>query len=131
MPEHSAVRRMMEILRSESPKRKRVYVLIGNEPMEMCFERALHVIEWGGEPYCQPVMPLDALSRDAYTVRYDWTVQRLKHFARFFNRFLWKYTTLAGYRCRDLAPFVGIKFAETRLINFQEGNSVDYTEQPA
>jgi hypothetical protein len=115
LPRHRAVEQTLRILAAEPQKRKRVYVLIGNEPMESCFERATRVLEWGAEPHCQAVMPLDVLEKDAFTIRYDWTVPRLKHFARYFNRFLWKYTTLADYRCGDLAPFQDFKFAQYRL----------------
>lgn len=105
------VERMMAILKDENPKRKRVYVLIGNEPIASCYERATKVLEWGGEPYCQPVMPLNALSRDDLIVRYDWTWQRLKDFTRYFNRFLWKYAPLAEYsnRKHEPPPFAGVK----------------------
>ena len=96
--EEPQVRRMMEILRDEAPRRKQVYVLLGNEPTEQCLYRAQKVIEWGGEPYCQPMMPLNALSRDHLTVRYDWTVQKLKSVARYFNRHLWRKLSLADYR---------------------------------
>lgn len=115
LPRHRAVQQALGILRDEPRKKKRIYVLIGNEPMESCFERATKVLEWGGEPHCQAVMPLDALNKDDFTIRYDWTISRLKHFARYFNRFLWKYTTLSDYRCGDLAPFDDLSFAKYRL----------------
>lgn len=102
------VRRMMEILKDVSPRKKRVYVLIGNEPFSACYERAQKVIEWGGEPYCQPLMPLNALSRDTLTIRYDWTVQRLKDFARYYNRpALWRTISLREYsnRAGETPPF--------------------------
>jgi hypothetical protein len=95
------VRRMMEILRGVSPRKKQVYVLIGNEPIAACYERAQKVIEWGGEPYCQPVMPLNALSRQQIMVRHDWTHQRLRDFARFFNRHLWRSLDLRDYSDRN------------------------------
>lgn len=103
-PEEPQVKRMMEILKAESPKRKQVYVLLGNEPMAACLERASKVIEWGGEPYCQPMMPLNALSRSDLTVRYDWTWQKLKDVARFFNRHLWRSIPLAEYKPRKNEP---------------------------
>lgn len=111
LAERSAIRRMMELLKDESPKKKRVYVLIGNESMESCLQRAKEVIEWGGEPYCQPVLPLDALDRRSFIIRYDWNEERLVHFARYFNRFLWKYTTLAEYKCGTLQPFQEMELA--------------------
>jgi hypothetical protein len=57
MQELEDVRRMMQILKEEPMRRKRVYVLVGNEPIEACYERAMKVIEWGGEPHCQFVLP--------------------------------------------------------------------------
>src|SRR3989304_6263671 len=45
--EEPQVKRMMTILKGESPKKKQVYVLIGNEPIAACHERAQKVIEWG------------------------------------------------------------------------------------
>lgn len=105
--EEPQVKRMMEILASESPKRKQVYVLIGNEPIAACQERAQKVIEWGGEPYVQPLMPLNALSRDHLKVGYDWTFQKLKDFQRYYNRHLWRYMKLSEYNNRkgERPPF--------------------------
>lgn len=105
LPERSAVKRVMEILKSESSKRKRVYVMIGNEPFDFCLQRATEVIEWGGEPYCQPYLLKTATERHDYVLRHDWTHDRLTHFARYFNRFLWKYTPLEEYRCGKKYPF--------------------------
>lgn len=42
------VRRMMGILAGERPRRKRVYVLIGNEPIAACYERVRRVLACGG-----------------------------------------------------------------------------------
>lgn len=105
LPERSAVKRMMHILRDEPPKKKRVYVMIGNEPFDACLQRANEVREWGGEPYCQPFLSKMALSRKDYELRYDWTPDKLTHFARYFNRFLWKYTPMSEYRCGTKQPF--------------------------
>jgi hypothetical protein len=98
------VKRVMTVLAGEAPRRKQVYVLIGNEPLVSCYERACKVIEWGGEPYCQPVMPLNALSRDQLMVRHDWTFQLLRDFARFFNRHLWRSLALRDYLPRQTEP---------------------------
>lgn len=108
--EGEEVRRMMNILRGVSPRRKQVYVLIGNESIAACYERALRVIEWGGEPYCQPVMPLNALSRREVMVRHDWTPQLLRDFARYFNRRLWRSLPLSEYSDRrgEAPPFAGL-----------------------
>lgn len=95
--ERPQVERMMQILRDESPKRKQVYVLIGNEPIEACYERARLVIEWGGEPYCQALMPLNALSRDHLTVRHDWTADKLRDMQRYYNRHIWRSVPINEY----------------------------------
>ena len=94
--ERDDVERVMRMLKAESPKRKRVYVLIGNEPQEACIARLREVISWGGEPHVQPYMKLNALERKPYP-RFDWTHQRLIDVARWANRRLWRYTNLAGY----------------------------------
>lgn len=109
MRELEDVRRMMAILKDEKSKRKRVYVLIGNEPIEACYERALKVLEWGGEPYCQPLLPLNYLG-GPIRARHDWTEQLLRDFARYFNRFLWKYVPLSEYSNRkgETPPFARI-----------------------
>jgi len=110
LDEEKWVRPMMSVLGMESPKRKQVYCLIGNEPFEQCYYRFRQIIAWGGEPYCQPVMPLDALSRDDITVAHDWTKQRLKDFARFANRHLWRSMKLSEYlpRLGESRPFAAL-----------------------
>ncbi len=105
LPERASVKRMMSILKDESRSRKRVYVLIGNEPFETCLQRANEVVEWGGEPYCQPYLLKTATDRNEYVVKYDWTHDKLTHFTRYFNRFLWKYTPLVEYKCGTKHPF--------------------------
>lgn len=98
--EEPQVKRMMQILKDESATRKQVYVLIGNEPMSACYERAQKVIEWGGEPYIQPLLPLNALDRDDIKVAYDWSWQQLKDFQRYYNRHLWRYVKIWNYSSR-------------------------------
>jgi hypothetical protein len=104
--EAGEVKRMMRILSGVRPKRKQVYVLVGNEPIEACYERALKVIEWGGEPYCQAVTALNTLSKTPM-VRHDWTIEKLGDFSRYFNRHLWRVIKLSEYknRKREPAPF--------------------------
>lgn len=105
------VERMMRILKAENSKKKRVYVLVGNEPIVSCYERAMKVIEWGGEPYCQFVLPLNWLGDPAtLRPRFDWTYRLGKDFCRYFNRFLWKYTTLQEYNHRqhEAPPFADV-----------------------
>jgi hypothetical protein len=52
------------MLADEPPKRKRVYVLIGNEPFAECMARIQEVIDHGCEPHVQPYMKLQRV-RDA------------------------------------------------------------------
>ncbi len=88
-PEREDVRRVMHMLRAEPAKRKRVYVLIGNEPFEACMERIREVIAWGGEPHVQPYIKLNALEKVPH-VRFDWTEQKLRDVARWANGFVWR-----------------------------------------
>lgn len=103
------VRRMMAILKNEQQKKKRVYVLIGNEPIEQCYERVMKVIEWGGEPHCQPVIKLNALEKKPM-IKYDWSELMLMDMARWANRWLWKTIPLQEYcnRKNELPLFAGI-----------------------
>jgi hypothetical protein len=102
-------RRMLAILHEAPASRKRVYVLIGHEPIEACRERAELVIAHGGEPFCQPFLPLNFLHdpRDGKTIlptRYDWTTQRLRDFSRFYNRWIWRSVRLSEYKPRQNEP---------------------------
>jgi hypothetical protein len=103
MSELEDVRRMMEILKYEPQSKKRVYVLIGNEPFEQCYERIMKVIEWRGEPHCQPVIKLNALEKKPM-VKFDWTEQKLYDVARWANRWLWRTIQLADYKPRKNEP---------------------------
>ncbi len=122
LPERSAVKRMMQILGSAPTKKKRAYVMIGNEPFDACLQRANEIIEWGSEPYCQPYLSKTALSRNEYEIRYDWTRERLVHFARYFNRFLWKYAPMREYQCGKKHPFEFLPDAQasTSLVKSRE-----------
>ena len=97
--ERDDVERVMRMLKAESPKRKRVYVLIGNEPMAACLDRIYEVIGWGGEPHVQPYMKLNALDRVPYP-RFDWTRQTLLDVARWANRRIWRYVRFEHYDYR-------------------------------
>lgn len=111
MREQDAVRRMMAILKTENVKRKQVYVLIGNEPIASCYERVEKVREWGGEPYCQAVLPLNALDRRQYLIRHDWTSKHLIDFQRFYNAHIYHSgATLQEYcnRKYERPLFVGL-----------------------
>lgn len=70
-------------------KRKRVYVLIGNEPKEACIERLREVVAWGGEPHAQPYIKLNALRKEPH-LRFDWTARDLTDIARISNRWLYR-----------------------------------------
>lgn len=102
------VRRVMRMLRDEPQKRKRVYVLIGNEPFAECMARINEVIAGGCEPHVQPYIKLTASERrPKIFARLDWTEQKLKDVARWANSWLWKriaFTEYAGSihaRARD------------------------------
>lgn len=102
--ERTQVLRVMKMLSAEPQKRKRVYVLIGNEPYGDCMQRIAEVIDHGCEPHVQPIMKLNALERRPW-VRYDWTEQKLKDVARWANGFVWKRAPFAEYdRHRKNAP---------------------------
>lgn len=90
------VRRVMRMLASEPSKRKRVYVLIGNEPFAECMSRIQEVIHHGCEPHVQPVMKLNALVREPW-VRFDWTAQKLNDVARWANGFLFRKIAFSDY----------------------------------
>lgn len=81
------VERVMQMLRREGvrPRLIQVYVLIGNEPAAQCLARIRRVIDWGGEPYVQPLMKLNALRKEPW-VRFDWTLYQLRRVQRWVNR---------------------------------------------
>jgi hypothetical protein len=109
--EAPAVQRMLQILAKAPARRRQVYVLIGNEPLAACYARAQQVITWGGEPYVQPLLPLNALRRDAYKIAHDWTAHHLRDFQRYYNRHLWRTVPLRDYRPRQDVPrpFAGLE----------------------
>jgi hypothetical protein len=94
--ERADVLRVMTMLEDEPQKRKRVYVLIGNEPFAECMRRIQEVIDGGCEPHVQPYIKLVALQREPH-VRFDWTVQKLKDVARWANGWVWKRAPFAEY----------------------------------
>lgn len=100
------VYRVTQILKDEPASNKRVYVLIGNEPIEACYRRITQAIEWGCEPHCQPIMALNTLVKRPQ-VRHDWTEEKLTDMARWVNRWLWRSVPLSEYRPRkhQSAPF--------------------------
>jgi hypothetical protein len=104
LSEGAAVEKMMRVLRDVPARRKQVYVLAGNEPLEGCLERALKVIEWGGEPFVQPMRPLNALRYNDLKIAFNWTPQRLIDFARFFNRRVFRVAPIWEYSNRRHEP---------------------------
>lgn len=94
--ERPDVRRVMHMLRDVPAYRKRVYVLIGNEPFDACMGRIREVIEWGGEPHVQPYIKLNALERRPH-VRFDWTEQMLADVTRWANKWVWRRAPFAEY----------------------------------
>ena len=106
LEEENEVRRMMQILKDEPERKKRVYVLIGNELIDKCLYRIKRVIEWGGEPHVQPMIALNALEKKPM-VRFDWTEVQLLDMARWANRWLWRSVPINEYKPRknDIKPF--------------------------
>lgn len=82
--------------RGVSAKRIKVYVLIGNEPVHECLARVRCVLEWGGEPHCQPYLKLNTLTKEPW-VRHDWTARKLMDVARWANRRIWRYAPFEDY----------------------------------
>jgi hypothetical protein len=95
--ERAEVLQVMSMLANEPQKRKRVYVLIGNEPYAECMSRIQEVIDYGCEPHVQPYMKLVALTREPH-VRFDWTRQKLKDVARWANGHVWKRAPFTEYQ---------------------------------
>jgi hypothetical protein len=116
LSEEAQVRRMMEILRAESPRRKQVYVLAGNEPIAACLQRAQQVIAWGGEPYVQFVRPLNYLG-GPLRCRHDWTEQTGRDFCRYFNRHLWRSLPISDYVPRIASPPPFAQIRETEPVS--------------
>ena len=110
--EKDGVERMMRILREVPPSRKRVYCLVGNEPIEVCHERAQRIIEWGGEPHCQFVLPLNWLGDPGKVkLRYNWmSYQQGQDFCRYYNTWGWRKYPIWDYRPRvnEPRPFASI-----------------------
>jgi pyruvate-formate lyase-activating enzyme len=124
MRELEDVRRMMHLLKDEPARQKRVYVLVGNEPVEQCYERAMKVIEWGGEPHCQFVLPLNLLDNPAQAqarvkLRYNWqSYQQGKDFCRYFNTWGWRSYPIWTYapRVHQPCPFHGLKLVQGGML---------------
>ncbi|HYE39684.1 MAG TPA: hypothetical protein VEB23_07120 [Ramlibacter sp.] len=63
MEERDRALRVMRMLRDEPAKRKRVYVLIGNEPFAECMQRITETVAEGCEPHVQPEIKLSSHER--------------------------------------------------------------------
>lgn len=87
---------VMKMLADEPQRRKRVYVLIGNEPFADCMQRIEEVIAAGCEPHVQPFMKLNALERRP-DPRHDWNEQLLKDVARWANGYVWRRAPFKDY----------------------------------
>lgn len=89
--ERDFIREAMAILKRAgiAARKIQIYTLLGNEPYDACMQRVREVIEWGGEPFCQPLMKLNALTRDPH-VKHDWTAQKLRAVARWANNHMWR-----------------------------------------
>lgn len=94
--ERNQVLRVMRMLADEPQKRKRVYVLIGNEPFADCMARIQEVIDHGCEPHVQPFIKLNSLSRTPHA-RHDWNEQLLRDVARWANGWVWKKAPFSEY----------------------------------
>ena len=92
------VERVMKMLKKNgvSARRMQVYTMIGHESFEVSMSRIRRVIDWGGEPYAQPFIKLNALVKEP-NIRHDWTAQKLRHVQRWVNRHLWRKTRFEDY----------------------------------
>lgn len=107
--ETADVERMMKILRNVRGRLKRVYCLLGLEPVEQCYERACKIIEWGGEPFCQVFIPLNYPhdpERFPPSPRHDWPTARAPYdMRRYFNSpQVWRSTAIQDYKPRVNEP---------------------------
>jgi hypothetical protein len=104
MRERDIALRVMRMLADEPPRRKRVYVLIGNEPFADCMTRIEETIAHGCEPHVQPYIKLNALERRPH-VRFDWNEQKLRDVQRWANGFAFRSVPFKDYdRARKNVP---------------------------
>jgi hypothetical protein len=99
MSEAPQVRVVMKMLKGEPAKRKRPYVLIGNEPVEQSLSRLYECLAAGCEPYVQWMMKLTALEKKPW-VRYDWTDRELHRVQKWANSFAWRTVPLKDFNPR-------------------------------
>jgi hypothetical protein len=103
------VRVVLKMLAAEPPKRKRPYVLIGNEPWEPCVARIYECISESArnaatgrlspmcEPYVQWEMKLVALEKKPW-VRFDWTAAELYRVQKWINSFAYRTVPLKEFK---------------------------------
>lgn len=89
-------RRVLKMIADEQPKRKRPYVLIGNEPWEACVGRIYECIEAGCEPHVQPELKLNAAEKKPW-VRFDWTHDELLRVQKWVNSFAFRTVPLKEF----------------------------------
>ena len=105
MGDRPYIRRALQVLAGESQRQKRIYVLIGNEPVAECMQRIREVIEWGGEPHVQPLIKLNAHTREPW-VRHDWTRDLLIDAARWANGRLWRKLPFSDFDRRKRKRYI-------------------------
>lgn len=96
MEERDRALRCMRMLKDEPQRRKRIYVMIGNEPVAECMQRIEEVIAHKCEPHVQPEIKLNAPEKKPW-VRHDWTERKLKDVARWANGFVWRKAPFSEY----------------------------------
>lgn len=101
--EGEEVARVFAMLREFPARRKQVYTMIGHEPFDVCMDRIQRVIALGGEPYAQPFIKLNSLTREP-AVRHDWTIERLRWVQRWTNRRIWRKVKFADYNPTARGP---------------------------
>ena len=109
MKEREQVLRVMKMMRGVNQNLKRVYVLIGNEPFDVCMDRIKEAIANDCLPHVQPFMKLTTLRRIPHA-RFDWTVQKLRDVARWANRKLWKQCEFKDYQRSYKKPTDRLKY---------------------
>ena len=93
--------KVLQMLKDRVPssKKKRVYVLVGNEPYDYCMERIRQVIKYGAEPHVQYEIKLNAEVKEPWIKddAYGWTDEKLRGVARWANGFVWKKVPFEQY----------------------------------
>ena len=90
-------RRVLKMIAAEQPKRKRPYVMIGNESWDACVRRIMDCIEAGCEPHVQPEIKLNAREKRPW-VRFDWTEPELKRVQKWVNSFAFRTVPLKDFK---------------------------------